>query len=377
MDFNSLVNNIRSVNDVLQVEAAKSVNIYISIRNWIIGFYIKEFEQNGVDRASYGDSLLNNLEKRFANSGIKGMTARRFREYRRFYSVYAHFGHIISKHFSSESIWRSLTAESDKRIWRLKTAEFDKLSQLNQIQINPEKLISKLSYSHFAEISKIDDPLKRAFYEMECMKGSWTVSELERQINSLLFERSGLSKDKEKLSDLIKQKAVKLSPQDIFNDPIAIEFLGLSDKALVSESDLEQAILDNLQMFLLEMGLGFCFEARQKRILIDDTYDFIDLVFYHRILKCHIIIDLKTEKFKHSHVGQINAYLNYFKHEVMQADDNLPIGILLCTEKGSTMVKYATAGLEQNIFVQKYLVALPSKQEIENYIKKEIKKKQF
>jgi predicted nuclease of restriction endonuclease-like (RecB) superfamily len=197
---------------------------------------------------------------------------------------------------------------------------------------------------------------------MECIKGSWTVSELERQINSLFFERSGLSKDKQKLSDLVNQKAVQLLPKDIFNDPVTIEFLGLSDRAIISESDLEQAILDHLQMFLLEMGLGFCFEARQKRILIDDTYDFIDLVFYHRILKCHVLIDLKTEKFKHSHVGQINAYLNYYKNEVMQDDDNLPIGILLCTEKGNTMVKYATAGLEQNIFVQKYLVALPSKE---------------
>jgi predicted nuclease of restriction endonuclease-like (RecB) superfamily len=373
MDFNSLVSDIKRIHEALQAEAAKSVNVFISTRNWLIGYYIKEFEQKGIDRASYGENLLINLENRFSNSGIKGMTARRFREYRRFYNIYPQFGQLINNILSTELIWRLPTAESDKSNWRLPTADLEASDKINQIQFNPEKLFVKLSYSHLAEIAKIDDPLKRAFYEMECIKASWSVSELERQINSLLFERSGLSKDKEKLSDIINQKTVKLLPQDIFNDPISIEFLGLSDRAIVTESDLEQAILDNLQMFLLEMGTGFCFEARQKRILIDDTYDFIDLVFYHRILKCHILIDLKTERFKHSHVGQINTYINYYKNEVMQADDNLPIGILLCTEKGDTMVKYATAGLEKNIFVQKYLVALPSKEEIENYIKKEIK----
>jgi predicted nuclease of restriction endonuclease-like (RecB) superfamily len=281
MNFNSLISEIKRIHDTLQSETAKSVNIYISIRNWIIGYYIQEFEQRGEDRAKYGDNLLSNLEKCFTNSGIKGMTARRFREYRRFYNIYPHFGQIIGKFLSSEIIRRLPTAELENEIWRLPTAELKKTIQKNEIQFNPERIISKLSYTHLAEIAKIEDPFKRAFFEMECIKGSWTVSELERQINSLFFERSGLSKDKQKLSDLVNQKAVQLLPKDIFNDPVTIEFLGLSDRAIISESDLEQAILDHLQMFLLEMGLGFCFEARQKRILIDDTYDFIDLVFYH------------------------------------------------------------------------------------------------
>ena len=205
------------------------------------------------------------------------------------------------------------------------------------------------------------------------MKGTWSIKELQRQIESLYFERSGLSKDKKKLSELVNQKAIQLSPKDLINDPISVEFLGLSDRALITESDLEQAILDHLQMFLLELGHGFCFEARQKRILIDDTYDFIDHVFYHRILKCHVLVDLKIEKFKHSFTGQMNAYLNYYKNEVMQEGDNPPVGILLCTDKGNTMVKYATAGLDERIFVHKYLVELPSKEELENYIKNEIK----
>ena len=159
-----------------------------------------------------------------------------------------------------------------------------------------------------------------------------------------------------------------LQPKDVINTPVTLEFLGLNERALVTENDLEQSILDNLQHFLLEMGHGFCFEARQKRILIDEDYFFADLVFYHRILKCHIIVELKIDKFRHEYASQLNMYLNYFKAEVMQPDDNPPIGILLCTEKGDTLVKYATAGLDPNIFVQKYMIELPTEEEIKEFI---------
>jgi predicted nuclease of restriction endonuclease-like (RecB) superfamily len=215
----------------------------------------------------------------------------------------------------------------------------------------PSRLLQTLSFSHFVELIKIEDPLKKAFYEIECVKGTWSVRELQRQIESLNFERSGLSKDKKKLSEMVNQQAVQLLPRDVINNPFTIEFLGLNDRALVTESDLEQALLDHLQEFLLELGYGFCFEARQKRLLIDGEYNFIDLVFYHRILKCHVLVDLKIEKFKHSHSGQLNAYLNYYRNEVMQEVDNPPVGILLCTDKGETMAKYAIAGLEHSIFV--------------------------
>jgi predicted nuclease of restriction endonuclease-like (RecB) superfamily len=238
--------------------------------------------------------------------------------------------------------------------------------------LTPEKLIRSLSFSHLVELVKIEDHLKRAFYEIECAKGVWSVRELKRQIESLYFERSGLSKNKEKLSAMVQQQAVQLQAKDIINTPFAIEFLGLNQNAIVTETNLEQAIIDHLINFLRELGQGFCFEDRQKRILIDDEYYFIDLVFYHRILKCHVLVDLKTEKFKHSHAGQINTYLNYYKHEVMLPGDNPPIGILLCTDKGNTMVQYATAGLDQNIFVQKYMVALPDKKELEAYLRKEM-----
>ena len=217
-------------------------------------------------------------------------------------------------------------------------------------------------------ISAIDNPVKRAFYEMETIRGCWSYKELERQIASLYYERSGLSKNKEALSALVQQQATLLQPKDVINPPVTLEFLGLNERALVTENDLEQSILDNLQHFLLEMGHGFCFEARQKRILIDENYFFADLVFYHRILKCHVIVELKIDKFRHEYASQLNMYLNYFKAEVMQPDDNPPIGILLCTEKGDTLVKYATAGLDPNIFVQKYMIELPSEEEIKKFI---------
>ena len=234
--------------------------------------------------------------------------------------------------------------------------------------IPADRLFNKLTYSNLMLISAIDNPVKRAFYEMETIRGCWSYKELERQIASLYYERSGLSKNKEALSALVQQQATLLQPKDVINTPVTLEFLGLNEHALVTENDLEQSILDNLQHFLLDMGHGYCFEARQKRILIDEDYFFTDLVFYHRILKCHVIVELKIDKFRHEYASQLNMYLNYFKAEVMQPDDNPPIGILLCTEKGDTLVKYATAGLNPNIFVQKNKIELPSEEEIKAFI---------
>jgi predicted nuclease of restriction endonuclease-like (RecB) superfamily len=242
------------------------------------------------------------------------------------------------------------------------------LDDTQEWSIPTDKLFNRISYSNLFLLSTIDNPVKRAFYEMETIRGCWSYKELDRQIASLYYERSGLSKNKEALSALVQQQAVQLQPIDIVNEPVTLEFLGLNERALVTEDVLEQAILDNLQHFLLEMGHGFCFEARQKRLLIDDDYFFADLVFYHRILKCHVVVELKVDKFRHEYASQLNMYLNYFKEEVMQADDNPPIGILLCTKKGDTQVKYATAGLDPNIFVQKYMVQLPREEEIKKFI---------
>lgn len=349
MDFEALVKHISTIQSTLQAQAAHAVNLALTARNWLMGCYIVEFEQNGEDRAAYGEQLLKKLEQRL---NIKGLNERRFREFRRLYLVYPQLKEPIALYLTSQirhtiyaeftdPIRRLLTAKSDNEIRRLATAESSQhiQSAQNKWSTPPEKLFNRLSSTHLNVISPIDNPVKRAFYEMEAIRGCWSVKELERQINSLYYERSGLSKNKEALSALVQQQATSLQPKDIINTPITLEFLGLNDRALVTESDLEQSILDNLQHFLLEMGHGFCFEARQKRILIDKDYFFADLVFYHRILKCHVIVELKIDKFRHEYASQLNMYLNYFKAEVMQPDDNPPVGILLCTEKGDTLVQ--------------------------------------
>ncbi len=380
MNFDSLVHTIHSVQDALQEQAAHAVNLALTARNWLIGYYIVEFEQHGEDRAEYGEQLLKKLETSIKK---KGMTERRFREFRRLYIVYPQLGSEVAKYLVSLPIgFRNLLNNSVKEI-RQTSAK----SQIPAIRrtsaelvvaedwmLPAEMLFNRISYSNLSLISQIDDPVKRSFYEIENIKGCWSNRELDRQISSSYFERSGLSKNKAALSAMVKQEAVKLTPVDILHEPVTLEFLGFKSKETWTESDLEEAIINHMQEFLLEMGNGFCFEARQKRILIDSDYFKADLIFYHRILKCHVIVDIKIDRFRHEYASQMNTYLNYYRYEVMQPDDNPPVGLLLCTGKGDTLVKYATAGLDQNIFVQKYMINLPSVEDLTSYIEKETEK---
>jgi predicted nuclease of restriction endonuclease-like (RecB) superfamily len=238
-----------------------------------------------------------------------------------------------------------------------------------KIHSKGERLFSKMSYSHLSLLTVFEDSLKRAFYEVECIKGTWSVRELKRQISTLYFERSALSKDPEALSKLTQEKTpFTPDPRHIAKDIYTFEFLGLPEHLAVEESDLETALLTHLQEFLFELGHGFCLEARQKRILIGDEYYFIDLVFYHRILKCHILIELKIGDFSHENAGQLNTYLNYYKAEVVGKGDNPPIGLLLVADKNTPLVEYAIAGMDEQLFVKKYLVNLPQPKELENFI---------
>jgi predicted nuclease of restriction endonuclease-like (RecB) superfamily len=230
------------------------------------------------------------------------------------------------------------------------------------------QLIEKISFSHFVELIGINDQIKRTFYEIETIKETWSVRELKRQMATLYYERSGLSKNKNKLQMIVNLKAEKIQTSDILKNPYTFEFLGLPNKEIIHENDLEQALIDNLQQFLIELGNGFCFESRQKRILIGDEYYFIDLLFYHRILKCHILIELKVNEFSHQDAGQLNTYLNYFKKEIKQKSDRNPVGILLCTGSNETLVQYATAGMSKNLFVSQYMVNLPSEQELKDFV---------
>lgn len=366
--LDSLVKQISSVQDILQGIAAHAINLSLTARNWLVGYYIVEYEQNGEDRAQYGDNLLKTIAKRLNR---RGLGERRLYEFRQFYCVYPHIGEIVSSFLHIQYPYEKL---------RLPTAilqttdieQFEKLrlptAKLEDWQTPPEKLFNKLSATHLIYLSNIKENLKRAFYEQEAIRGCWTVKELERQMSSLYYERMGVSKDKKALQRYVAGNASVLTPKEIIRDPVSLEFLELQQQDVYTETKLEKAILDHLQHFMLEMGRGFCFEARQKRILIDQDYFKADLIFYHRILKCHIILDLKIDRFRHEYASQLNMYLNYYRHEVMQPDDNPPVGLLLCTDYGETTVRYAIEGLSQNLFVSKYQLQLPSTEEIRHYL---------
>ena len=234
-------------------------------------------------------------------------------------------------------------------------------------------LLEKLSYSHFEILSVIEEAEKRNFYENECIDGIWGIRELKRQINSLYYERSNLSKKPKKLKAINKRNTIKLDSSQVVKSVYSFEFLGLKQKDAVEENDLETALLDHLQDFMIEMGNGFCLESRQKKILIGDTNYFIDLVFYHRILKCHILVELKVDQFAPLHIGQLNTYVNYFKKEIKQKGDKAPIGILLVTNKNKPLVEFATAGMDKNLFVSTYLLKLPKKEKLAAFVKQELK----
>ena len=370
-DFKALISSIQQLHKQLQQSAVNAVNQMLTIRNWLIGYYIVEFEQNGKDRAEYGDRLIESIAGELAH--IKGIDKRSLFRFRQFYLFYPQIAEAIQGSVSP-------ILEQAKKVGSvtpLLTENVKVGSATPQLKsglfVPGVRILAKLSYTHIEQLLGIDEPLKRTFYEIECIKGSWSVRELKRQINSLYFERSGLSKNPEKLAKLVQQKTKPQETTDIIKNIYVFEFLGLPLKEIVEESDLETALLDNLQQFIIELGYGFCFEARQKRILIGEKYYFIDLVFYHRILKCHVIIDLKIGEFEHSDIGQLNTYLNFFKEEISESDDNLPVGILLVAEKEQALVKYATAGMDKNLFVQKYMLKLPDAKILQQHIEKELK----
>jgi predicted nuclease of restriction endonuclease-like (RecB) superfamily len=225
--------------------------------------------------------------------------------------------------------------------------------------LEPAQLL-RFSWSQLQELIRIDEPWKRAFFENECLKGNWSVRQLQRQIGSLLFERTGLSTNKKAVIERARKQAPRETITDLLRDPYILEFTGLSDLPAYSEDQLESALLDHLQRFLLELGRGFCFEARQFRMTEGRKHHRVDLVFYHRLLRCHVLIDLKIRAFQPADAGQMNFYVNWFKANMMVEGDAPPVGILLCSDKDGAEVEFATAGMDQKLFVSRYLTALPS-----------------
>ena len=342
-----------------------------TMRNWLIGYYIVEFEQHGKDRAEYGAHLLKKLEERVDR---KGLNVTLFQTSRNFYNLYPQMEGL----FVPNKIYSTLSNKSGSRI-PLMDKSADAQSNTNcatvshNFQTPPEMIVSRLSFSHIREIMSVDDPLARYFYEQECIKCTWSVRELRRQISTNLYVRTGISSNPEKMLSLPSLQGHDNNELQI-RQPFTFEFLGLKANEVVGEKDIENALIDHLQDFLLELGKGFCFESRQKRIIIDDEYYYPDLVFYNRILHCGVIIELKDEEFSHQNLGQLNAYVSHYKEHEMQPGDNPPIGILLCTRKGQKMVEYALAGMDNQLFVSTYMLQLPDKKTLEDFLLKQLEK---
>lgn len=389
INFDTLVSQIEQTNEALQNNARLVINRHVTAKAWLTGYYIVEYEQDGSDRAKYGDRLISELSKRL---GKRNFSTTNLKIYRQFYLAYPMLLTEIGKFLLSySSIGQSLTdllqlpenqlyeksqslTDLSKPIAQSLIVKSNPIVQSESAQfkgVAPDKLFNRLSFTHLAAILPCKDPLKRAFYETMAIRGTWSVRELQRQIDSNYYERSGWSQKPEQLASLVDNKAEQTSLTLDIKSPYTFEFLGLQSRDVIEESDLETALLDNLQNFILELGMGFCFEERQKKMLIDDRYYWADLVFYHRILKRHVIIELKANRLDYADTAQLKMYLAYYRKNIMMPDDNPPVGILLCSEVGQEMAEYTLLDTDEDIFISKYELNIPSKERMTEFLRKE------
>lgn len=306
---------------------------------WEVGQHIVEYEQLGSERAQYGSALLKQLSSDLSHRFGKGFSRSNIQMMRQFYLLYPKF------RTSGKSVKNQTSGKSEKR-----------------------QTSGKLSWSHYGELLGITDNKARSFYEKQCIRENWSVRELKRQVDSALYERLSLSKDKKGLQQLARQGHEVTRAEDLIKDPYVFEFLNLLPSKRLSEKGLEKKLIDNMQQFLLELGKGFSFVARQFKITLDNKHYFIDLVFYHRILKCFVLIDLKISKVKHQDIGQMNLYLNYFREEENTEGDREPVGIIIAADKNDLLVQYATGGLS-NKFVSRYKLYLPDSELLEQQVR--------
>ena len=364
--FDQLITALGTAHDTLLTQAVRAVNTSLTLRNWLFGFYIETYERGGVDRQQYGDKLLDKLAQSLAAQGVPRSDRRELYRYRQFYLTYPNIVESLSPQLQKTVLL--LAPSSESPIVESVTPQLGNRSK----GPNHSDLVTQLSYTHITELLKCSDETQRRFYELECVRGNWSVRELRRQIASLYYERSGLSVDKAALSAQAQDGAQQDSAALTIRDPYVFEFLGLQPQEVMSESHLEAQLLYKLQQFLLELGHGFCFEAKQKRILIGESHYFVDMVFYHRVLKCHVLVELKVGAFSHENIGQLNTYVSWFRKHMMTAGDNPPVGILLCTQKDHALVEYATAAMDNEIFVSKYQLELPKKEDMQRFIESQL-----
>jgi predicted nuclease of restriction endonuclease-like (RecB) superfamily len=369
-NFDRLVDELAALQSRARDAAARSVDEILTLRSWLIGVWIVAFEQDGADRARYGDDLLNALATAFKRRGVAGLGASNLKNFRQLALTWPRLGirqtpsgesapalPAMIRQMVSAGLLPSLPARSETLPW--------------QDDAWHERLRRELSFSHLLELSRVQEPLARAFYEVQVLAHRWSVRELKRQRDSMLFERIGLSKDKDAVLALAEQGRLLDTPTAIVRDHYVLEFLGLSERDAYSEADLEAALLDHLQAFLLELGGDFAFLGRQHRITVGGRHHFIDLLFFHRRLRCLIAVDLKIGRFGHEDAGQMNFYLSYLRDNIALEDEGLPVGIILCADKDAEEVHYATGTLDNQVFVSRYLTRLPTEERLRVWLAEE------
>lgn len=360
--YSNLVTEIVSLIEQGRKTAVQYVNTALVVTYWLVGRRIVEYEQKGKERAEYGGELLKKISVDLTKRFSKGFGYINLNLMRQFFFAYP-FKQILYT-ASEESSKPKIIQTPYKQFQKSQTAFGQSKTEI--IQALSKKF--PLSWSHYCLLMRIDESFKREFYESECISGNWSVRQLDRQIQSMLYERTALSKRKLAVIDKSHKNPIKLKPEDEIKDPYILEFLGLKDE--YSESQLEEALIKHLEHFLLELGIGFTFVARQKRITLEGTHYRIDLLLYHRILKCLVAVDLKIGEFSHADAGQMNLYLNYLKDKEKLFGENNPVGIILCSDKKKTVAEYALAGMSNKIFASKYKLQLPDpsmlKKEIEH-----------
>jgi len=352
--YSTLFGKIAQILNQARTKVVREINKAQCLAYWEIGREIVEFEQKGKARADYGQKLLIKLSADLTAKFGRGFSVDNLQLMRKFYLTYSDKFQIYETASRKSLIRQTLSDESIKK---------------QKPQTLSAKFEPMLSWSHYCELLKVETPPARSFYEQESIQNRWSVRELKRQINSMLFERLVLSKDTSAVMKMAEKGQIIEKPEDAIKDPYILEFLSLEEGTSYTESQMEQALIDKLQYFLLELDKGFTFVARQKRITISNRHYYVDLVFYNRLLKCLVLIDLKTGELDHADIGQMNFYLNYFKENEKTKDENEPIGLILCAKKDDVFAKYVLGGVSNKVFASKYKLALPSEKELKAKLK--------
>ena len=366
-DFESLVELCRQTHEQMQRHASRAVDDSLAARNWLFGWYIVEYEQRGADKAAYGSQLMASLSNRLQCHGIRGGSPTRLKLCRAFYQQYKTIRPTLSDELelaAPEALPKIRPTASDELLPSLLA-----MPTLSSAIVDQMQQRFCLGWSQYVALLTVDKPDERRFYEIEAAQNQWSVRELERQIASSLYERLALSRDKDEIRRLAREGQVVEKAADLIKNPHVLEFLDLGEKPAYTEQELESAIIDRLETFLLELGKGFLFEARQKRFTFDGEHFYVDLVFYNRLLRCYVLIDLKRDKLTHQDLGQMQMYVNYFDRYVKTGDELPTVGIVLCHRKNDALVEL-TLPQDANIFASKYQLYLPSKEELKRQLER-------